>query len=263
MIRRDNVEKNQRVKEITNLLKWKNAVSIKELKNKLGVSEMTVRRDLDMLAGDGIIEIIPGGAIFKSPHPASENEKYFISREETVNTVEKIKIGQRAALLIEPNETVIIDMGSTTENIAKFMREDVPVTTLCFALNILVELYRKRNCRIIFAGGYYHEETMMFDSPEGIALVSRTRADKVFVSAAGVHIDLGITSIYQYELQMKKTIMSSAKSRILVADSSKFGKTKNAYFADLKEFDVIVTDAGVSGDYAKAIRDAGIELITA
>lgn len=257
------MDKNQRVKEITNLLKWRNAVSIKELAAKLGVSEMTVRRDLDMLAGDGIIEIIPGGAIFKSPHPSSENEKYFISREETVNTVEKIKIGQRASLMIEPNDTIIIDLGSTTENIAKFMREDVPVTTLCFAINVLVELHRKRNCRIIFAGGYYHEETMMFESPEGIALVSRTRADKVFVSAAGVHSDLGITSIYQYELEMKKAIMASAKSRILVVDSSKFGKTKNAYFADLTDFDIIVTDAGVPGDYAKAIRDAGIELITA
>ncbi len=191
-----------------------------------------------------------------------DEEKYFVSKEENVRTVEKLKVGQKAAQLIEHGDTIIIDMGSTTEYIAKFMREDIPVTTLCFSLNALVELYRKKNCTIIFAGGYFHDETMMFESPEGIELISRTRADKVFVSAAGVHPELGVTTVYPYELQTKRTILSSAKKRILVVDSAKFGKTKSTYFADLKSFHAVVTNSDLPEVYVRSIMDLGIELLT-
>lgn len=256
------VDKSQRVNEIITLLRRKNVVSIRELKDKFNISEMTARRDLLQLVQDDVIEMIPGGAIFKSPHaPDSEEEKYFVTQEENVRTVEKLKVGQRAAMLIERGETVIIDIGSTTEYIARFLREDIPVTTLCFTLNTLVELYRKKCCSIIFAGGYFHGETMMFESPEGIDLISRTRADKVFVSAAGVHPELGVTTVYPHELQTKKTIMGSAKRRILVVDSSKFGKTKSVYFAELSSFHTIITNADLPETYRQAIVEKGIELI--
>jgi DeoR family deoxyribose operon repressor len=261
----DFVVKSQRVNEIILLLKRKNVVSIKELKDKFKISEMTARRDLAVLARDRVIELIPGGAIFKSPHdPESEDEdRYLVAREENVRTVEKLKVGQRAALLIAPGDTIIIDIGSTTEYIAKFIREDIPVTTLCFTLNALVELYRKKSCTIIFAGGYFHDETMMFESPEGIELISRTRADKVFVSAAGVHPELGVTTVYPHELQTKRAIMSSARQRILVVDSAKFGKTKSVYFADLKSFHTVITNSDIPEDFRRWILDQGIELITA
>lgn len=258
------MDKNQRANEIIALLRRKSVVSIKELKDKFHISEMTARRDLSLLAQDNVIELIPGGAIFKSPHEAESEdaEKYFVSQEENVRTVEKLKVGQKAATLIEPSDTVIIDIGSTTEYIAKFIREDVPVTTLCFTLNVLVELYRKKNCTIIFAGGYFHGETMMFESPEGIEFISRTRSDKVFVSAAGVHTELGVTTVYPYELQTKRAIMMSAKKRILVVDSSKFGRTKSVYFADLKRFHTVITNADIPDAYRSAILDQGIELVT-
>jgi len=257
------VDKSQRVNEIITLLRRKNVVSIRELKNKFSISGMTARRDLLQLVQDNVIEMIPGGAIFKSPHPMdSDEEKYFVTHEENVRTVEKLKVGQRAAMLIEDGDTVIIDIGSTTEYIAKFLREDIAVTTLCFTLNTLVELYRKKNSSIIFAGGYFHGETLTFESPEGIELISRTRADKVFVSAAGVHPELGITTVYPHELQTKKAIMGSAKKRILVVDSSKFGKTKSVYFAELSNFHTIITNADLPDIYKKAILEQGIELIT-
>jgi DeoR family deoxyribose operon repressor len=257
------VDKSQRVNEIIMLLRRKNVVSIRELKDKFQISEMTARRDLSILAQDSVIELIPGGAIFKSHTPESEDqEEYFVSQEENVRTVEKLKVGQRAALLIEPDDTIIIDIGSTTEYIAKFIREDVPVTILCYTLNVLFELYRKKNCTIIFAGGYFHDETMMFESPEGIELISRTRADKVFVSAAGVHPELGVTTVYPHELQTKRTILGSAKKRILVVDSAKFGKTKSVYFADLKSFHAVITNSDIPENFRRSIVDQGIELIT-
>lgn len=256
------MNKNQRIKDIINILRSKNVANIKELTRKLNVSEMTIRRDLNLLSQDNIVKLIPGGAIFKpSIALEEEDEKYLITHEETRRIREKMRIGQRAASLIEPNDTVIIDVGSTSEYLAKFMREDIPVTIICYALNILVEIYRKKNCNPIFAGGYFHENTLMFESQEGISLIRRTRADKAFMSAAGVHSELGVTCANPYELETKKATMGSSKTRILLADSSKFGKTKIAYFADLREFDMVITDDEINDEYRHVILDLGIELV--
>jgi DeoR family deoxyribose operon repressor len=233
--------------------------SIRELTKKFDVSEMTIRRDLNQLAHENLVDLIPGGAILKRPEDAES--RYLVTNEESVRTIEKLKIGQRAVSLIEPNETIILDIGTTTEYLAKFLREDAPITVLCYTLNTLVEVFKKKNCSIIFAGGYFHPQTMTFESAEGIELIKRTRADKAFVSAAGIHDELGVTTVYPHELQAKKTIMSSAKSRILVVDSSKFGTTKSVYFAEIADFQTIITDSGIPDKYAAFIRERGVELI--
>jgi len=256
------MSKNQRIKDIVNFLRAKNVVQIKDLTKKLNVSEMTIRRDLNLLSQDNLVELIPGGAILKpSGEQELDEEKYLISHEETRQIREKMRIGQKAASLIEPNDTIIIDVGSTTEYLAKFMREDIPVTILCFALNILVEIYRKKNCNPIFSGGYFHENTLMFESQEGISLIRQTRADKAFVSAAGVHAELGVTCANPYEIETKKAAMHSSNTKILLADSSKFGKTKIAYFSDLNEFDMVITDNEITEEYQSVIKSLGIELI--
>ncbi len=233
--------------------------SIRELTKKFEVSEMTIRRDLSLLANENLIDLIPGGAILKRPEDTEG--RYLVTNEESVRTIEKLKIGQRAVSLVQPNETIILDIGTTTEIMAKYLREDAPITVLCFTLNTLVEVYKKKNCSIIFAGGYFHPQTMTFESPEGIELIKRTRADKAFVSAAGIHHELGVTTVYPHELQAKRAILSSARSRILVVDSSKFGQTKSVYFAELADFQTVITDSGLSDEYAAFIGERGIELI--
>jgi DeoR family deoxyribose operon repressor len=256
------VNKNERIKTIINHLRLKNAVSIKELTRVLGVSEMTIRRDLNMLAGDSVVELIPGGAIFKTSVVVDGgDEKYLIANASAERTREKVRIGQRAASMIEPHDTVALDVGSTTEYVAKFVQEDIPVTVLCFSLNILTEIYRKKNCGLIFVGGYFHDNTLMFESQEGLSLIKRTRVDKAFIAAAGVHETLGVTCANPYEIDTKKAALESAKTRILVADSSKFGKTRVAYFAQLREFNIIITDSEIPEGYRNLITGMGIELI--
>ena len=257
------MDKNARIKSIIDMLKFRNAVTIKDLTKKLNVAEMTIRRDLNLLENDNIVELIPGGAIIKAAKdPDREDEKYLITHEETRQTREKLRIGQKAASLIEANDTIILDVGSTAEYVAKFIREDLPVTILCYALNILVEIYRKRNCRPILAGGYFHDNTLMFESSEGIELIKRTRVDKGFISAAGFHETLGVTCANPYEIETKKSAILSSRSKILLLDSTKFGKTKIGYFANITDFDTIITDSGVSDEYRTIIRNNGIELIT-
>jgi DeoR family deoxyribose operon repressor len=254
------VNKNERIKRIINSLQTKNVVNIKDLTMRLNVSEMTVRRDLNLLKTDNIVEIIPGGAILK-PHEETSDDKYQIENAETRHTREKVKIGKKAASLITANDTVIIDVGSTTEYIAKFIPDDLSVTILCYALNVLVDIYRKKGSHPIFAGGYFHENTLMFESSEGISLIQKTRADKSFISAAGFHESLGITCPHHYEVETKQAVIKSSNIKFLTMDSSKFGKAKAAHFADMKDFDVVITDSGLSETYREIIRDAGLELL--
>lgn len=251
------LSRNQRIKDIVNLLKLSSFVEIKALKEKLNVSEMTIRRDLNLLASDNVVKLIPGGAIIK-PATEPEEDKYLVNLEETVHTREKIAIGQKASSLVQPNDTIILDIGTTTEYVAKLIREDVPLTVLCFTVNILTEICRKPNCSVIFPGGYLHANELMFESPEGISLIRRTRADKVFVSAAGIHAELGVTTVYPYELETKRAILQSAKTRILVADSSKFGKTRSVYFADLHDFNIVITDSGIPDEYRARLESQKI-----
>jgi DeoR family deoxyribose operon repressor len=254
------VNKNERIKRIIISLQNRSVVNIKDLTRELRVSEMTIRRDLSLLEADNIVESIPGGAILK-PHEEQDDDKYLIENAETRRTREKVKIGKKAASMIAANDTVIIDVGSTTEYIAKFIRDDLPVTILCYALNVLVDIYRKKGSHPIFAGGYFHENTLMFESMEGINLIRKTRADKSFISAAGFHETLGVTCPHHYEVETKSAVIKSSNTKILTMDSSKFGKAKAAHFAEPSDFDIIITDNELSEMYREIIREAGIELI--
>ena len=250
-----------RIDYITNALSLRGLVNIKELSDKLEVSEMTIRRDLDLLAKENIAQIIHGGAILKKSI-STENEKdaYLITKEESQMIREKMKICQMAASLIEPNDIIIIDTGTTTEHLPKFIPPSIPLTIICFALNILFGLYENKNFKIIMTGGYFHDNTLMFESPEGVEFIKKVRANKAFITAAGIDEKLGVTCATTYEVETKKAAIESSETKILLSDSTKFGKIRIAHFADLKNFDIVITDTGIPEEYQKYIKDLGIKL---
>ena len=158
---------------------------------------------------------------------------YEIENETIKHENEKIKIGIAAANLVTDNDIIIIDTGTTTEKLAENISSDISITALIYNTNILNALSNKKNINLIFSGGYFHPNTQMFESPEGIDLIRKTRATKVFVSAAGVHENLGVTCSNNYEVLTKNAILSSSVEKILLVESEKFGIVKSAYFADL------------------------------
>ena len=124
-----------------------------------------------------------------------------------------------------------------------------------------MELGKKKKSKIICAGGYYHKNTQMFQSPEGISLVSRTCANKAFISAAGISKKMDVTCVEQYEIETKKAAIASALTKILLADSTKFDKICPAMFANLSEFDTVITDSGLSEEWVRYMEEMEIELI--
>jgi DeoR family deoxyribose operon repressor len=255
------IGKNNRVNYLLNRLSIDGFSSIKELSKKLEVSEMTIRRDLRELSKSNIVTLIPGGAILKKNSLIDKDEeKYLIQAAESLMLEEKIKISRKAASLIEPNDVIVIDTGSTTENLPKFIPENMPLTVICYALNILFNVYENKNWKLIFPGGYFHGDTLMLESPEGIEMIKRIRANKSFISAAGVSEKLGVTCATAYEKETKRVVIESSDKKILLVDSTKFGKIKISHFADLTDFNIIITDSGISKEFVNIIKNIGIKL---
>ena len=248
----------ERLAAIVEILQNQNAATLAELAGELSVSEMTIRRDLNLLAQDNIVKVLHSGAVLNPGSVGSS--RYSLTEAGALKREMKTAIGMRAASLLEEGDIIIIDGGSTTEYLAQSIPETLQLTVLCWALNILVEVHRRETCSLMFAGGNLHENSLVFESPEGIELVNRYRANKAFLSASGVSEKLGVTCTNAYEVEMKKAAIRSSLERILLVDSSKFGTIQPAYFADLREITAVVTDSGIPTEYAEHIRSLGIAL---
>ncbi|TVQ39716.1 MAG: DeoR/GlpR transcriptional regulator [Spirochaetaceae bacterium] len=255
------MKKQQRLNRIIEMLQRENGLPIQTLSRHLGVSHMTVRRDLEQLVEQNQVKLIHGGVILV---PGSDQQNgqspYSLNTAETVRIEEKRRIGVLASGLIEPQDTLIIDSGSTTEFLARSVPADMRLTIICYALNIISATARLEQCRQVFAGGVMHENTLMFESPEGIQLVKRHRATKAFLSAAGVHADFGVTCLNAYERATKQAAIESSEQKILLVDSSKFGLIRSDYFAELGDFDAVVTDGAVSQEYVTQMEELGIQV---
>ena len=180
--------------------------------------------------------------------------------EKAVNNPEKERIGRAAARMLNHGDTIIIDIGTTTEHLARHIPQDYPIAVLCLTINILFEVYKKNVENLIMGGGYYHANTQLFESGETVNLVRQTRASKYFMSAAGVSREMGLTCINQYEVSIKQACIDSSLQKILLADSQKFSQVRPAYFAPLEKIDMVITDSGISPEWVKIMEDMGITI---
>ena len=253
-------KRRDRFAQILETLQLTRGATIRELSGKLGVSEMTIRRDLEVLSADSKIKLVHAGAIPAESRGPGQLAGYSLRDESAPGAAEKMRIGRKASSLIAPGDIVIIDSGTTTEWLAHSIPSELPVTILCFALNILLEAARGSERTLVFAGGVLHGDTLVFESPEGVSLVRRHRANTAFLSADGVSAKLGATCADAAEAELKKAAVASSQTRILLAESRTLGRVRPAWFADLRDFDAIVTDTGISREYADIARDIGITL---
>lgn len=242
----------QRQNKLTQIIRDQGVLPIRTMASMLGVSEMTIRRDLEALQCQTL----------EAPHALAKHDSdgYNILDAAKKADLQKSRIGEFAASLIEPNDVIIIDTGSTTAKILTHIPEDLSLTVLCYNANVLLELRKKPGIKLFMCGGIYHENTEMLESPEGIRFIERTRANKVFLSAAGIHEELGVTCANFYEVPTKNAVIKSSSEKILVADSSKFGLIRSSHFCDLADINVIVTDDNLSDEWKERILGKGISL---
>lgn len=250
-----------RVANMEQILQKKGLVKIKEMAELLDVSEMTVRRDIRQMEMAGKVKNLNGMLI--SPTEASfavMSKKYELQSQAIFQNQEKAAIGKLAASRISAGDSVMLDVGSTVEHIARHAPQNVKFEALCLSLNTLQCLLDKPLAVVAVAGGYYQPSTQMFLSDDAVRFIRSIRATKAFLSAAGIHEDLGISCANPYEVAAKKAMLQSARHHILVADSSKFGVIRSSHFCDLDEIDEIITDENLPDKWVNLIEGRNILL---
>ena len=246
----------RRIARELELLKREQRVSVKELAKILDVSDMTVRRDLDLLRKNHVLERGHGYAtLVKSGYGyAYDGEVYDLRMARIQNINEKDRIAKYAATLIKPSDWIFLDNGTTVARIVHYLPTDFEFTAVCYNFTILVELLKHPNIKIIFPVGYYHPEDYNFTSPEAVEFFRRHRANKSFISVSGIHENLGITCINSHIVDNKRAMIASSAQNILLADSSKFGLVKANHFADMDDIDLIITDNKLSAEWQNYLQ---------
>ncbi|WP_064604773.1 DNA-binding transcriptional repressor DeoR [Photobacterium sp. J15] len=238
-------KRDKRLKQLSELLVGREKLHLKDAADRLSVSEMTIRRDLS--ESNPLVSLI-GGYIINKQINAPERE--YVINEQTINNVnEKIRIGERAANLVAENQTVFFDNGTTIVHVIQSISDDLCFTGVCFSLNVFLALKNKPNCKPVLCGGGYDPKFNNF-YPLGVnSEIDNIRFDVVFLSAAGVDINHGITCYSFHELPYKMRAIKQGKNVILAADHSKFGKVKSAFVCKLSDVHQVITDSELPDEY--------------
>jgi len=247
----------ERHQAILDLLNKNDAVQVTELVELLAVSEMTIRRDLDVLERKGLLRRVHGGAI--SNHGRSYEPPFLLRTTE--QTEEKRRIGRAAAALIQKGDSVMLDVGTTTLEIARNLtgQQNLTIVTPCFQIAAL--LAEHPGIRLILTGGIMRQGELSLVGHLAVRTVQDFYVDKFFMGAAGVDLEVGFTEFNVEDTLVKQAMLRSAKDITAVVDSSKFGQVAFTAIAPLQAVNRIITDSGLSPQLSLAIQQMGIELI--
>jgi DeoR family deoxyribose operon repressor len=232
------VQRRERADALAGALARRGVLRLREAAALLGVSEMTVRRDVT--AHPELFTYL-GGHIVNATDVAGG---YELDREIDSHAAAKIAACAYALRLIAPDDTIFIDCGSTLVHLAEAIPSDLPVTVICYSLNVADRLAVKSNVRLILLGGLFHPGSASFSGEEGLEALGRFGINKAFISAGGVDLERGVSCSNFHEVPTKQKAIAGATESHLVVDSSKFGKVKPAVFAPLASFRSVLTEQG-------------------
>jgi DeoR family deoxyribose operon repressor len=184
-----------------------------------------------------------------------------VAEQDTRHVEEKRRIGKLAAGFIQPGDTVFFDCGTTTPFVIDFIPDELEFTAVCNSLNVLTKLSQKPNCHIVVCGGTFHRKNQVFENTRETGILDSVRLTWAFVSAAGISQDFGVTCFNFNEVEVKQKVLRQAQQRLLLADHSKFDTVRTAHFANLGDFQFVVSDKKIPKAYRDAITASGAQLI--
>jgi DeoR family deoxyribose operon repressor len=236
-------------------------ITIAALSGELEVSEMTVRRDLRALAAEGKVRLVYGGVTANNGNKPKNG--YTLTGEQERNMAQKLAVARRAIALVDPNDVIFLDSGTTIQLFAEQIPPDYANTVICSSLNTISVLVKLPACTVICPGGVYSPKPVVFYDHDSTKLVRKYRANKAFIGTTGLELNLGLTCGYVEDAPLKQAMIESSKEKILLTDSTKFGQVSTCLFGKIEDFTKVITDSGIPDEYASYIRNAGVELIIA
>ena len=231
----------ERQHQILKILEKHLNMRVSELSAILGVSEATVRRDLDKLHEIGQIKRVHGGAVLVERTPPEAP----VMQRTTENSDEKRRIGKLAAGLIQEGETVFIGSGSTTLEVARNLAGRQNITVITNSMPVINLLSQEEGVALISTGGFLRSSELSFIGHLTELALHELRPQKVIMGIHAISLVEGLTSDYLPEVSTDRVIIQSAPEVILVADHTKFGKVSTALVAPISAIHTLVFDAGI------------------
>jgi DeoR family fructose operon transcriptional repressor len=227
-----------------------------ELSRELGVSEMTVRRDIQRLAKEGLARAVHGGVSAATTLLGPVDFRLRSAQRLTA----KQAIARRALALLAPNSVVAFDAGTTTLEVARMMPPDLRITVVTHSLPVISVLGARDNLEILSLGGALHAETQAFAGPITLQALSNIRVHTLLLGATSVR-DGAMWCTNTFDAATKQTLIAAADRVVLLADSAKFDITAVMKVADLSDIDMVVTDSQLTNEARVMLSLSGIELI--
>lgn len=246
----------ERQERILSRLRESGAVQVRDLVECLGVSEMTVRRDLELLAAQGHLVRTYGGAM-----PASVLSREVPYADKAGARIdEKERIARAAAALVRDGDLILLDAGSTTAALARALRGRRDLTVMTNDLKVAVELCDEPGVRVMVTGGTAQPSGYNLVGPLAEQTLRGLTVDIAFLGTSAADPEYGLTTPTLEKVPLKQAMIRAGRRVVLLTDSSKFGRRSTFPICSLGELSQIITDTHLPAEMASSIRQGGVKL---
>ena len=246
----------RRQQDITALLRESGRLAVEDLAARFAVTPQTIRRDLNELAEARVISRVHGGAVIAS---GVENLAYEARKQVAQNA--KRLIGEAAAALIPDNTSLFINLGTTTEEVARAASGRTGLLVVTNNMNVALELYRNKAIQVIVAGGTLRPSDGGIIGRLAADAFRQFKADIAVIGTSAIDSDGTLLDYDLREVQVSRAIIENARRVMLVTDSSKFSRRAPVRIARLEEIDILITDRLPSAELVALCRNASVEVI--
>jgi DeoR/GlpR family transcriptional regulator of sugar metabolism len=247
----------ERRNRVLEMVRLRGFAALPDLAGELKVSESTVRRDLDYLEEVGVARRTHGGVFYTGPSPKSPH----FDLRQSVEWDRKREIAALAAEQIEDGDTVLLDGGSTTYELARAL-VGRPLQVVTNSLPVAMLFSGSDTVDLVLVGGYVHSRTGVSLGPYANEMLADLNVRRAVLSVAGIN-ERGYYNSNLLLVETERAMMKAADEVIVVADSTKFGRTCLAHLCDLGEVDTVVTDQEIAPEWQHAMSEAGVALLVA
>lgn len=234
-------------------------VKVADLASTLGVTQTTIRKDLNHLEQEGLLYRAYGSALPTTVPVMDIN----LNNKKLINFESKQRIARAAAELIEENDSIILSSGSSIALFAEELKPKDRLNVVTTAVNIAVTLGDKENITVMQVGGLLYSNTLSVVGNDAIQTIRNVYCSKLFMGVDGIDPEYGITTGTVEEANLTRQMIKSAEKTILLTDSAKFGKRGFARICPVEDIDIVVTDEGLSEETRSAIENLGVKVIIA
>jgi DeoR/GlpR family transcriptional regulator of sugar metabolism len=251
-----------RLTAILGNLQQSGSVAVEELSERLDVSLVTIRRDLDVLEQQGLLRRTHGGAVSIEPlfYEPFKNDRSFQAQVERFSQ-EKRRIGRAAANLIERGETIALTPGTTTTEVIRGLPLNHEITVVTNTVNVAMELSKRKDLRIFVTGGHLHGDWFSLVGPTAVQSLSQLLITTVFIGADGVDAKWGPSCFSPDEAHLNSVMVRHARRRIAVVDHSKFGVVAGWRICPASDLDILVTDTGATAAMTEPFEKANVKVL--